>query len=83
MVLAKDWVLDLMDKIETDESLCLDGIHSKELRCKIAALKKQTKMYDWPLRSASITEDWELASVTPYFKRDPWVGLLEITDLLA
>nr|XP_034958023.1 NXPE family member 3-like [Zootoca vivipara]XP_034958053.1 NXPE family member 3-like [Zootoca vivipara] len=28
---AKDWVLDLMDKIETDESLCLDGIHAKEL----------------------------------------------------
>ncbi|KAG6940840.1 hypothetical protein G0U57_011320 [Chelydra serpentina] len=63
-------VLELIDKLNCNKSPGPDGIHPrvlKELKCEIAELL--TVVCNLSFKSASVSNDWVIANVTPTFKK--------------
>ncbi|CAM5145241.1 unnamed protein product [Eretmochelys imbricata] len=64
-------VLELIEKRNSNKSLGPDGIHPrvlKELKCEIAELL--TMVCNLSFKSATVSNDWKIANVTPIFKKD-------------
>ncbi|CAM5146477.1 unnamed protein product [Natator depressus] len=63
-------VLELIEKLNSNESPGSDGIHPrvlKELKCEIAELL--TMVCNLSFKSATVPNDWKIANVTPIFKK--------------
>ncbi|CAM4721027.1 unnamed protein product [Lepidochelys kempii] len=85
-------VLEQIDKLKSNKSPGLDGIHPrvlKELKCEIAELL--TVVCNLSFKSASVPDDWRIDNVTPIFRKgsrsDPGnyrpVSLTSVSDKLV
>lgn len=70
--MTRDEVLDLLGKLETEESASPDGIHPsilKELRCEM--LDILSSLCNLLLNPAAVPEDWRVPNIILVSKKNP------------